>query len=169
MDTFSHALWGYGLFGHTKQGKKRFVKTALFFGAMPDLISFGVFLVMRLLQGNWQPGKPPLETIPDWLVFNYSIGHSFVVSFAVIGILILLLRKTQYRHLPFAMLAWSFHIVLDFPFHSFQYFPTPMFWPISDYKLDGIPWSRWYIWWPNIILLALLLRYRYKQNHKNSL
>lgn len=164
MDTFSHALWGYGLFGHTKQGRKRFVKTALFFGAMPDLISFGVFLVQRLLQGNWQPGAPPLATIPDWLYFNYSLGHSFVVSFAVI-----LLVAIKYRQLAFAMLAWPFHIVLDFPFHSFAYFPTPMFWPLSDYKIDGIPWSNWYIWWPNVILLVLLLTYRHKQNRKNSL
>jgi hypothetical protein len=164
MDTLSHALWGYGLFGHTKQGRKRFVKTALFFGAMPDLISFGVFLVQRLLKGNWQPGAPPLATIPDWLYFNYSLGHSFVVSFAVI-----LLVAIKYRQLAFAMLAWPFHIVLDFPFHSFAYFPTPMFWPLSDYKIDGIPWSNWYIWWPNVILLVLLLTYRHKQNRKNSL
>lgn len=169
MDTLSHALWGYGLFGHTRQGRKRFAKTALFFGAMPDLISFGVFLVMRIVQGRWQMGPPPLETIPDWLYFNYSLGHSFVVSFTVIGIAALSLRKTQHRFLPFAMLAWPFHIVLDFPFHSFEYFPTPILWPFSDYKIDGIPWSHWYIWWPNVALLALLLIYRAKQKRKNSL
>jgi len=169
MDTLSHALWGYGLFGHTRQGRKTFAKTALFFGAMPDLISFGIFLVQRVVEGTWRFGPPPLQTIPDWLYLNYSIGHSFVVSFTVIALVALMLRKTQYRYLPFAMLAWPFHIVLDFPFHSFAYFPTPMFWPISDFKIDGIPWSHWYIWWPNVVLLALLLTYRAKQNRKNSL
>ena len=169
MDTLSHALWGYGLFGHTKQGRKRFAKTALFFGAMPDLISFGIYMAQRVLQGHWQPGKPPLETIPDWLVLNYSIGHSFVVSLTVIALLTLALKKTEYRMLPFAMLAWPFHIVLDFPFHSTAYFATPILWPISDFKLDGIPWSHWYIWWPNVLLLTLLLVFRYKQKRKNSL
>jgi len=164
MDTLSHALWGYGLFGHTKQGIKRFVKTALFFGAMPDLISFGIFLVQRVVQGNWHFGPPPIATIPDWLYLNYSIGHSFIVSFAVIALVAI-----KYKHIAFAMLAWPFHIVLDFPFHSFKYFPTPIFWPLSDYKLDGIPWSHWYIWWPNVAGLVLLFLYRAKQKRKNSL
>jgi len=164
MDTLSHALWGYGLFGHKPNGRKKFAKTALFFGAMPDLISFGIFLVMRVLQGQWQPGPPPLAMIPDWLYFNYSLGHSFVISFGVIALVTI-----KNKELAFAMLAWPFHIVLDFPFHSFKYFPTPIFWPLSDYKVDGIPWSHWYIWGPDIILLTLLLLYRRKQNQKNSL
>jgi len=42
MDTFSHALWGYGLFGY-----KRYPWTAIFFGAMPDLISFGLLLLIN--------------------------------------------------------------------------------------------------------------------------
>ncbi|GIT57595.1 MAG: hypothetical protein Ct9H300mP18_10240 [Candidatus Neomarinimicrobiota bacterium] len=37
MDTLSHALWGRGLFGH-----RGMPWLALFFGAMPDLASFGV-------------------------------------------------------------------------------------------------------------------------------
>ena len=164
MDTLSHALWGYGLFGHIRQGRERLVKTALFFGAMPDLISFGIFLTQRVLQGVWQPGPPPLSTIPDWLYFNYSLGHSFLIGFTVIALV-----AVKYRQLAFAMLAWPFHIVLDFPFHSFKYFPTPIFWPLSSYKVDGISWSHWYIWWPNVILLALLLLYRHQQKQKNSL
>ncbi len=164
MDTLSHALWGYGLFGHKPSGRKKFAKTALFFGAMPDLISFGIFLVMRVLQGQWQPRPPPLATIPNWLYFNYSLGHSFVISFGVIALVAI-----KNKELAFSMLAWPFHIVLDFPFHSFKYFPTPIFWPLSDYKIDGIPWSHWYIWAPDIIMLTLLLLYRRKQNQKNSL
>jgi hypothetical protein len=155
MDTLSHALWGYGLFGYKH---KRFAALAAFFGAMPDLISFGAFIFLRVIQGNWQPGKPPLETIPHWLITNYAIGHSFIVSFTVIG-LVALWRKD----IAFAMLAWPFHIVLDFPFHSFEYFPTPLFWPISGFKVDGIPWSNWYIWFPNVASIMLLFYYRRRQ------
>jgi hypothetical protein len=164
MDTLSHALWGLGLFGHRPNGRKKFAKTAMFFGAMPDLISFGIFLVQRLIQGNLHFGPPPLGTIPDWLYLNYSIGHSFVVSFLVIALVAI-----KYRELAFAMLAWPFHIVLDFPFHSLKFFPTPIFWPISEYKLDGIPWSHWYIWGTNVIALVFLFFYRAKQKQKNSL
>ena len=158
MDTLSHALWGYGLFGYKH---KRFAALAAFFGAMPDLISFGAFFVINIMQGTWQPGKPPLDSIPHWLITNYSIGHSFVVSLTIIG-LVALWRKP----IAFAMLAWPFHIVLDFPFHSFEYFPTPMLWPISDYKIDGIPWSNWYIWFPNVAGIILLFYFRRRQKRR---
>ncbi len=156
MDTLSHTLWGYGLFGYRH---KRYAMLAAFFGAMPDLISFGAFIVFNIIQGTWQPGKPPLEIIPDWLTTNYTFGHSFVVSLTIIG-LVALWRKP----IAFAMLAWPFHIVLDFPFHSFEYFPTPLFWPISDFKIDGIPWTNWYIWFPNVAGIMLLFYYR--RSHK---
>ena len=158
MDTLSHALWGYGLFGYKH---KRFAALAAFFGAMPDLISFGAFFVINIMQGTWQPGKPPLDSIPHWLITNYSIGHSFVVSLTIIG-LVALWRKP----IAFAMLAWPFHIVLDFPFHSFEYFPTPMLWPISDFKIDGIPWSNWYIWFPNVAGIILLFYFRRRQKRR---
>jgi hypothetical protein len=156
MDTLSHALWGYGLFGY-----KRYAWLAVFFGAMPDLISFGAFMAMQIANGAWHPGPPPLAILPGWLYTNYSLGHSFVICLPIIG-LVSLWR----RDIAFAMLAWPFHIVLDFPFHSFQYFPTPIFWPISDFRIDGIPWSHWYIWLPNVAGLGILLTYRCRQKRR---
>lgn len=156
MDTFSHALWGYGLFGFRK-----YPKFAALMGAMPDLISFGALLLLRVIEGNYSFGKPALATLPSWIYPAYTVGHSFVIAFAVIG-LIAILRKD----IAFAMLAWPFHITLDFPFHSLQYFATPMFWPISDFKVDGIPWSHWYIWLPNVAGIIILLAYRYRQKRQ---
>ena len=46
MDTLSHALWGKGLFGYRGYGK-----LALFFGAMPDLSSFGLLFVIQIIYG----------------------------------------------------------------------------------------------------------------------
>ncbi len=158
MDTFSHALWGYGLFGY-----KRYALLAIFFGAMPDLISFGTLMVVNLLNGIAHMGPPPIESLPQWLFTHYSFGHSFVVSLPIIA-LVALWRKG----IAFAMLAWPFHIVLDFPFHTKAYFPTPIFWPISDYSLDGISWAHWYIWWPNVAGIAILLVYRHRQKKKSK-
>ncbi len=156
MDTFSHALWGYGLFGY-----KRYALLALFFGAMPDLISFGAFMLMNMMDGAMHIGKPALESLPAWLFTNYSIGHSFVICLPIIG-LVALWRKG----IAFAMLAWPFHIVLDFPFHTKAYFATPIFWPLSDFSIDGIAWSHWYIWWPNVAGIVILLVCRYRQKKK---
>jgi hypothetical protein len=159
MDTFSHALWGYGLFGY-----KRYAWLAAFFGAMPDLISFGAFLLLQVAHGNWHFGAPHMAEILSWLITNYTIGHSFIVSFCVIGLVALWRRPVA-----FAMLAWPFHIVLDFPFPSFKYFPTPLFWPLSDLKVDGIPWSHWYIWFPNIAGLIFLFYFRRQQQRHQKI
>ncbi|MBT3299729.1 MAG: hypothetical protein HN657_03540 [Candidatus Marinimicrobia bacterium] len=151
MDTFSHALWGRGLFGYG--GHPRM---ALFFGAMPDLFSFGILIVMRILSGDVQFGNSPvINTIPDWVYINYDITHSFVSAFICIGIVY------QYRKdLAFSMLGWPFHILLDFPFHSKEFFPTKLFWPITDFSFDGIPWSKPEIWFPNLAGIILLFIYR---------
>ncbi|MFD0912153.1 hypothetical protein [Methylophilus luteus] len=156
MDTFSHALWGYGLFGIRK-----YPKFAALMGAMPDLISFGALMLTRVIDGTYRWGKPALASLPDWIYPAYTVGHSFVIAFAVIG-LVAIWRKD----IAFAMLGWPFHITLDFPFHSLEYFPTPMLWPLSDYKIDGIPWSNWYIWLPNVAGIILLLAYRQRQKRK---
>ena len=158
MDTLSHALWGYGLFGY-----RRNTWLALLFGALPDLCSFGAYLVLRLIDGSYQVGPPPLTGMPSWLFISYDIWHSFVICLPIIG-LVALWR----RDIAFAMLGWPFHIVLDFPFHSLRYFPTPIFWPISDFTIDGIPWSNPKIWLPNVAGLIVLLAYRHRQKKRES-
>jgi hypothetical protein len=159
MDTFSHALWGYGLFGY-----KRYAALALFFGAMPDLISFGGYMMINLINGTMQVGKPALDSLPAWVFAHYAFGHSFVICLPIIA-LVALWRKG----IAFAMLAWPFHIVLDFPFHTKAYFATQIFWPISDFSIDGIAWSHWYIWWPNVAGIFLLLYYRRRQKKRRLL
>lgn len=156
MDTFSHAIWGYGLFGY-----KRYALLAIFFGAMPDLISFGALMAMNVIDGTMQFGKPALETLPLWLFTHYAAGHSFVIALPIIA-----LAALWRKGIAFAMLAWPFHIVLDFPFHTKAYFSTPIFWPLSDFSVDGIAWSHWYIWWPNVAGIVILLVYRHRQKKR---
>ena len=82
MDTLSHALWGKGLFGYRGNSK-----VAIFFGAMPDLFSFGLLFIIKLITGNrGEFGAPKLETIPDWLFLSYDIFHSFITAFLCIAI-----------------------------------------------------------------------------------
>ena len=157
MDTFSHALWGKGLFSY-----RGLPWVALFFGAFPDLFSFGILFILRIFTGEFSSGPPPLETIPTWVFVNYNISHSFISAFIAIGI-VLLYRK----NIAFAMLAWPFHIVLDFPFHTKDYFPTKFFWPLSNFFVDGIPWNIPEVWFPNIAGIILLFMYRYKKNNRS--
>ena len=66
------------------------------------------------------------------------------------------------------MLAWPFHIILDFFTHSIQYFPTPIFWPISNYRFDGIPWSNPNVMIINFIAIFLIFVFRRKNKFKIS-
>lgn len=149
MDIFSHTLWGYGLFGRTKPW------LAMAFGAMPDMVSFGAFAFIRMVNGQHVVGKPPLEIIPVWCFLFYDVSHSLLIA---VTVLLLVLWKN--RILAVAMLAWPFHIMLDIPFHTRHYFPTKFFYPLSDYSFDGIAWSNPFIWLPNIAGVILVVLYR---------
>ncbi len=161
MDTISHALWGYGLFGFRQQKPRPLL--ALFFGAMPDLMSFGIYLLLHVINGSYHPGPPPLTALPPWLFTSYSIGHSFIISFAVIGLV-----APMRRDIAFAMLAWPFHILLDAPFHARTYFPTPILWPLSNISFDGISWANPWVWFPNAAGVLLLLLYRRGQKRQKE-
>jgi hypothetical protein len=159
LDTLSHAIWGAAVFGYRAKLYERWrFLTALFFGAFPDLGSFGLMIVHGIITNQSMPrGKPPLDIIPSWVVQAYDFTHSFVVAFLFIGIVFMVRRSWV---LP--MLAWPLHICLDFPFHSLEYFPTKIIWPISDFVVDGVRWAQPAVWVPNIAGLLLVLFWRVK-------
>ncbi len=159
MDTFSHALWGRGLFGN-----RTYKWWALFWGAAPDLFSFGLLIIAQIITLEFSIGRPSVTSIPWWVYINYDITHSFVSAFIVIAMVWRVNRKYA-----FAMLGWPFHICLDFPFHSKEFFPTKLFWPLTDFSFDGIPWSRPEIWFPNIAGIILLFIWRWHQNRTKNL
>lgn len=152
MDTFSHALWGYGLFGF-----RGHARLALLFGALPDLLSFGLLLVIRISTGDFYFGKPDLDSIPGWTFIIYDFTHSLIIA----GLAITLVA-IKWRAISYAMLAWPFHILLDIPFHSAEFFPTKMLWPLSSFTIDGISWATPWIWYSNLAGLLLLFIYRKK-------
>ena len=155
MDTVSHAIWGKGLFGYRK-----YRAYSILFGALPDLSSFGLYFLYNLTFNfsNFKFGKPPIETIPEWVILFYNFSHSLVISITIISFVYIFSKD-----FCFPMLAWPFHIFLDFFTHSIDYFPTPIFWPISDYRFNGIPWSNSYILFFNFLFLLFLFFYRKKQ------
>jgi len=154
MDTLSHALWGRGLFGYRGQPW-----WATFWGAFPDLISFGLYLPFRLLKGPLEFGPPPLDTLPIWLFWIYDVTHSLVVVLLVLAIV------GQWRKpLVIPLLAWPFHILLDIPFHSQDFFPTKFLWPLSSFTFSGVPWAHPVVWFPNLAGLVMLFYWRYYQN-----
>ncbi len=162
MDTLSHALWGKGFFGY--RGKPYW---SIFFGVLPDLFSFGIYYILNLLFNykNLKHGKPELHELPDYIFTLYDITHSLVIALFFVCIVYFFINRNS----AFAMLAWPLHILVDFPFHTIDYFPTPIFWPIIDFKFDGIPWSNKYVWFSNLAGIFLLYFYRYKSRKKANI
>ena len=161
MDTLSHALWGKGVFGY--RGRPYW---SLFFGALPDLFSFGLYFIISLLFSphNINFGKPKLNEIPDYVFYLYDITHSLIIALIFIVLVYFFIKKD----IAFAMLAWPLHIMLDFPFHTADFFPTPILWPIFDIRFDGISWSKPYVWFSNITGIIILYIYRYKFYKKSN-
>ena len=154
MDTLSHALWGKGFFGY--RGKPYW---SFFFGALPDLCSFGLYFLFSIFSNGFlELRKPEIDELPNWVFSLYDISHSMFVAFIIISLVYFLFKK----NFAFAMLAWPLHILLDFPFHTADFFPTPILWPIIDVNFDGISWSTPYVWFSNIAGLIILYLYRYK-------
>lgn len=151
MDTLSHGLWGGLFFG--RKNKKAFW-WAFIFGFIPDLFSFGLYFI-PVIFGKWNrldftAGPPEVSTIPSYVNSMYNITHSLVV-FSLVFLLVWLIYKKPI--IP--MLAWLLHILLDVFTHSADFFPTPIFWPISSYHFDGWSWGNLWIFIPNVILLIL--------------
>tara|TARA_B100001123_G_scaffold139812_1_gene162463 strand:- start:1828 stop:2313 length:486 start_codon:yes stop_codon:yes gene_type:complete len=156
MDTLSHALWGKGLFGYRKYRWYSFL-----FGALPDLFSFGIYFIHSIFfSSSPVMGRPTRSEIPEWVYSLYDISHSLVIA----SIIIFIAYKIN-KEFAFPMLAWPAHIILDFFTHSIEFFPTPILWPISDFKFDGIPWSNPIIFFTNVLLIFLLFIYRRKKSN----
>ena len=156
MDTLSHALWGKGLFGYRKYRWYSFL-----FGALPDLFSFGIYFIYSIFfTSSPIMGRPTRSEIPEWVYSLYDISHSLVIA----SIFIFIAYKIN-KEFAFPMLAWPAHIKLDFFTHSIEFFPTPILWPISDFKFDGIPWSNPIIFFTNVLLIFLLFIYRRKKSN----
>lgn len=153
MDVFSHGLWGGITVG---RGNRKSFLTAVAIGMAPDIIAFGPFLANRLLTQGTEffshlGKKPELSTIPDYVHSVYNVTHSFVVFLTLFAIVWAIRKKPMLE-----MLAWGLHICMDIPTHSNAFFPTHFLWPLSDFHVNGTPWSSPYIFFPNWGLLIIL-------------
>ncbi len=151
MDFVSHGLWGGIAFG--KKSKKFFLKSFLI-GIAPDVLSFGPFFTLTLLGfiqlPNFRAGPHDPNSFPPFIYWFYDVTHSLIVFAFVFLVLYLILKK------PFLpLLAWGLHIFMDIFTHSFEFFPTPFLWPISDFKLDMWMWGNPRIFIPNVVILVI--------------
>lgn len=160
MDIFAHSIWTaiaakkYNSTTAAKHPERPLIKVgwAALWGIIPDLLAFGLpFLVLGYAMAVSDvpfeglrklcpcvldaPGK--YQWISDFIPRVYQISHSLVI-FGATFLAVWAVR----RRAPLAMLGWMLHILIDMFTHAASFFPTPLFWPLSDAKfLHGISWA----------------------------
>ena len=151
MDILSHGLWGGIAFGRSNRPS---FWLAFVVGLAPDLLSFGILYGAVTLgmadAPDFSHGTPPESTIPQYVHQLYNVTHSFLVF-----LLVFLLVWHLHRQPLWELAAWGLHVLVDVPTHSFAFFPTPVFWPLSNWKFDGWQWMTPVVLVSNYVLLAI--------------
>ena len=173
MDVVSHWFWGVLV-----TRKHVNWKVAGPMAVLPDLLAFIPSLVYSLANGIERPTVDDTTVTSDfpaiaWEMYQYT--HSAVmVTFAVLVSWWLFARfrgsrfeslfAEQHRSKPLKMafllwIPWYMNILLDIPSHTLQFFPTPVFFPLSDFHIDGTRWSTPIVLFTNVGVLVVLWIY----------
>lgn len=154
MEIVAHGLWAAAGAITAKRSAGVPVRAgwAAWWGVFPDVVAFGpliaVGLWLRLTRG---PGALPADGHVHIGLPLYPAAHSLIVfalAFALTAILA--------RRIVFEMFGWLLHILIDIPTHSFSYYATRFLWPISDIRIDGIPWWTPWFWIATYAALAVV-------------
>jgi len=156
MDYLAHGLWSYILFHKIKK-----IWYAIFFGLLPDNLSWTIFLIYNLIIGKGL-GPPVPTLIPGWVFTLYNISHSLIIT-AIVFLAIFLI----YKKIPIYMYAWPAAIIIDIFTHTRDFLPTPFLWPLSEWRFPGISWASLAFMSINyIIIITLLIYIQYKRRRK---
>lgn len=193
MDIFAHGLWTAaavsGLNKKLKTENKKLLGVwwTTFWGVFPDLFAFTIpfiWIASSLIFGNLhladipRPHQVEPPTAPIYWAIHaanqlYNVSHSAIV-FAAIFFLVWALRHYTsllplhvHKRPPWELCGWLLHILIDIPTHSYRFYPTPILWPVSDWKfLYGFSWSVPWFMILNYSALAIVyfLLWRKKKN-----
>ena len=164
MDVISHSLWaGAAAEVLRRRGTfaRRDVAVATAFGAMPDVVA--LLPVSLWASGStepWEsmvayvtatPGKEP--DLAPWAQVAEHVLHCSAHSVVVLAVFALIAWRFQ-PALRSAALGWGLHLALDVPTHSESYYAVTLFYPFSEWHIDGIAWTTPAVLGLNWILLA---------------
>ena len=152
MDIVSHGLWGAIALGRKSRSS---FWLAFVIGLAPDLLSFGILSTAAMVgledKPDFSQGTPPESSIPPYVHHLYDVTHSGIVFLAVFLVVWFILKQPLWE-----LAAWGLHVLVDVPTHSHAFFPTPILWPLIDWKFNGWQWMTPTILIPNFVLLSFL-------------
>lgn len=174
MDFISHALWSgalsrvANLYALKKKKRKPFIAwQAMFWGIFPDALAFFIPIFWLSFTGVPEPGVlEPLHYDGPFLIqkiawWLYHLSHSAVIFAVFAGLLFLHKRKIVWE-----MFFWLGHIITDVVTHSYAFDPTPILWPLSEWRFDGLPWRTPWFLALNYLAIAAVYIWLRKEDHK---
>lgn len=180
MDILSHGLWALTASKVVERRAGRRLKPwpVMLWGMFPDLFAFGLpalWLMWALFTGGitLDEFRPPSGHYHPVAAQNsvfgisadlYNWSHSlFIIVFAFVLVWWWRSGRRGFRRdrFPLVMLGWPLHVLMDIPTHSMEFYPTPIFWPLSNWKFDGVAWAQaWFMALNYGLLLAAALALR---------
>ncbi|TNF60425.1 MAG: hypothetical protein EP306_08770 [Burkholderiales bacterium] len=111
-------------------------------GRLPMLLAYSL-----AAPGEVLPLPPWVQALTHHL---HCVMHSALVAGAVTAVLALWLRR-----LWIPLLGWWSHVLIDVLTHSAEFFPSPVFYPLTYWGFDGLAWNTPWVMVPNYLLLGL--------------
>ena len=166
MDVISHALWagaaGLWLRRRRPEITVRMVGAMVVLGAAPDIVQMLPVVAASAGEGNplrflyvhvtALPGSEPV--MPAWAHAASHHLHCALHSVVIAALATIVVRVAKPAWLP-ALLGWWLHIALDVPTHSADYYPVPIFYPLSYWGVKGIAWTEPAVLAVNFAALAI--------------
>lgn len=180
MDILAHSLWTNIAYEMIVRKKKLHGSSvhrnrwfAIWFGVAPDFFAFflpfftsvfgngtlGQYARSRV-RATWlsdipksfafPPDVSSLSLVPPYVFDLYNISHSFLI-FLCVFCMVWLVRRRPYWPLG----AWGLHIAVDVWSHNEVFFPTPILYPLSYFRVSGVSWAEPSFMLVNYTLLIL--------------
>lgn len=167
MDFAAHALYGAtfcsrsGIAGGSRGPRTSLMRdwtlwAAVGFGVLPDVISMGVPFLNWLMAGAGDNVGYFFRDFDGSGLIVYRYMHSLLIAGGCSALLFCFQRK-----LFVPSLAWIVHIITDALTHGLGKFKTTLFYPLTDWAIDGWPWwkSGWVTasYWLVLLITWLVL------------
>jgi hypothetical protein len=167
MDIVALGLWaaiGVGLVRRRRPVRRATAVATVAMAVMPDVLqlvpmiawvvfgsgTLGDLTAYTFATPGTEPAVPPL--VASLTHHLHCIPHSAVVALPVSALA--LWRSADIFALPLA--GWWSHIVIDVFTHSADYYPSPVFYPITMWGFHGIAWNApWFMVANYAVLVAV--------------
>ncbi len=141
MDFIAHLLWSTIIFIGPQ------VALAALFGVMPDLVPFGLEILVRRWRNprglRRQVGMLAFYDQPQnrWVFHLYCWTHSMVM-WGLCFLIFVGIWAVGWGDFPVFLFAWLLHVCVDIPTHRKAFFAPAFLTPLSGYRYDGKSWAH---------------------------